>query len=136
MFLSLPPPPSTRHLCGRHAAGRLILAKRDERGSEVAGLAAVGAAEAAGDVGCRGDAGDGMVDGESMLFVLSLSLLGTGEALRLAAALGTPALGGGFRVRCKGTPPLRTRAEERKACFESAPSLSRASFDLTKINEN
>ena len=103
-FRSLPPP-STRHLCGRHAAGRLILAKRDGGGSDAVCLAAVGAATAAKDDAGRGVDG-GMVDGSMLalvvvvlVVVLLLSLLETGEMLRLAAALGAPALKDGFRFR-------------------------------------
>jgi hypothetical protein len=102
-FRSLPPP-LTRHLCGRHAAGRLILAKRDGGGSDAVCLAAVGAATAAKDDAGRGVDG-GMVNGSMLalvvvvVVVLLLSLLETGEMLRLAAALGAPALEDGFRFR-------------------------------------
>ena len=102
-FRSLPPP-STRHLCGRHAAGRLILAKRDGGGSDAVCLAAVGAATAAKYDAGRGVDG-GMVNGSMLalvvvvVVVLLLSLLETGEMLRLAAALGAPALEDGFRFR-------------------------------------
>ena len=102
-FRSLPPP-LTRHLCGRHAAGRLILAKRDGGGSDAVCIAAVGAATAAKDDAGRGVDG-GMVNGSMLalvvvvVVVLLLSLLETGEMLRLAAALGAPALEDGFRFR-------------------------------------
>jgi len=80
--LPLPLPPI--HLCGRHAAGRLILAKRDGAGSGILGRAEAEAAE--------GDDGVGMLESMAALVVgvvFSLSLLvllDAGETLRLAAA--------------------------------------------------
>ena len=60
------PPPSTRHLCGLHAAGRLILANRDGGGSEAVGLVAAGAAAAAAEG--EGTEEEGDADGGGITF--------------------------------------------------------------------